>query len=271
MKLCDCCMYFDEDLILDLRLNVLENHVDKFVIAEATKDHTGKDKKLNFDIKNFSKFKDKINYIVVDDMPMNIKSFKKNWPVHHLRDQHQRNALSKGYESCDDEDLIMISDIDEIPDPNKIKEFDLNNKYACFMQKNFQSKINLLNITEKYWMGTKIIKKKHLKSPQWLRNIKTAKPPFWKFYKPRQPQLIFDGGWHFSFLKKPQDISNKIKSYSHSEFNKPEFTDEKKIAQRIENKVDIFDRNYKYQKVDLDKTFPKYILENISKYQNWII
>ena len=139
------------------------------------------------------------------------------------------------------------------------------------MQKNFQSKLNLLNITDKYWMGTKICQKKYLKSPQWLRNIKTKKRPFWKFYKPKEPQLIFDGGWHFSFLKKPRDISIKIKAYSHQEFYKDEFVNEEKIAERIKNRTDIFDRNYKYEKVDLDNTFPRYILENISKYQNWII
>ena len=78
-------MYFDEDLVLDMRLNILNDYVNYFVIAEATKDHTGKDKKLNFNINNFSKFKEKINYIIVDDLPMNIKFYKKNWPVHHLR------------------------------------------------------------------------------------------------------------------------------------------------------------------------------------------
>jgi len=264
-------MYFDEDLVLDLRLNILNNYVDKFVIAEATKDHTGKDKKLNFNINNFSKFKNKISYIIVEDMPTNLKFYKKNWPVHHLRDQHQRNALARGYEDSNDEDLIMISDIDEIPDPNKIKIFDVKNKYACFIQKNFQSKINLLNISDKNWMGTKIIKKKYIKSPQWLRNIKTAKPSFWKFYKPRQPQLIYDGGWHFSFLKNPKGISKKIQSYSHSEYNKSIYTDEKKITERINNRIDIFDRNFKYEKIDIDDTFPKYILENINKYKDWII
>ena len=271
MKLCDCFMYFDEDLVLDLRLNILNNYVDKFVIAEATKDHTGKDKKLNFNINNFSKFKNKISYIIVKDMPTNLKFYKKNWPVHHLRDQHQRNALARGYEDSNDDDLIMISDIDEIPDPNKIKIFDVKNKYACFIQKNFQAKINLLNISDKNWMGTKIIKKKYIKSPQWLRNIKTAKPSFWKFYKPRQPQLIYDGGWHFSFLKNPKGISKKIQSYSHSEYNKSIYTDEKKIAERINNRIDIFDRNFKYEKIDIDDTFPKYILENINKYKDWII
>ena len=264
-------MYFDEDLVLDIRLNVLKDHVNKFVIVEATRDHAGKDKKLNFDINNFAKFKDKIIYLIIDDLPINLKSYKKNWPVHHLRDQHQRNSLAKGYKNCEDNDLIMISDIDEIPDPNKIKEFKLSNKYACFMQKNFQSKINLLNVSDKYWMGTKIIQKKNIKSPQWLRNIKTAKPAFWKFYKPRQPQLIYNGGWHFSFLKDPKGISKKIRSYSHSEFNLPEFTDEKKIEERIKQKNDIFDRNYKYEKINLDSSFPKYILDNRDKFKSWII
>jgi len=264
-------MYFDEDLVLDLRLNILKEYVDTFVIVEATKDHAGRNKKLNFNINNFPEFKKKIIYIIVEDIPMNIKSYKKDWPVNHLRDQHQRNALSRGYKNCNDNDLIMISDIDEIPNPNKIKEFKINNRYACFLQKNFQSKINLLNISDKCWMGTKIIQKKYLKSPQWLRNIKTSNPTFWKFYKPRQPQLIYDGGWHFSFLKKPEGISKKIMSYAHSEYNLPKFTDTKKIEERIKNRVDIFDRNFKYERVDLDDTFPKHILENLNKYKNWII
>ena len=272
MKLYDCFMYFDEDLVLDLRLNTLNSNVDKFIIAEATKDHTGKDKKLNFDINKFSKFKDKINYIIVDDLPINIKSYKKNWPVHHLRDQHQRNALSKGYENCDSNDLIMISDIDEIPDPNKIKDFKLENKYACFIQKNFQSKINLLNVSDKHWMGTKIIQKKNLKSPQWLRNIKTKKAPFWKFYKPKEPQLIYDGGWHFNnCLKSSKDIIKKIKSGAHQEENNEKYTNLEKIEEKIKNNVDLFERAYKYEKIELDESFPEYILKNKSKFKPWII
>ena len=271
MKLYDCCMYYDEDLVLDLRLNTLNDHVDKFVIAEATRDHAGNEKKLNFNYDNFKKFKDKIIYLVIDDVPVNVKSKKKNWTPNHWRDQHQRNSLTKGYKETKEDDLIMISDIDEIPDPNKISEFKVANKYACFMQKNFQSKINLQNITDQYWMGTKICQKKYLKSPQWLRNIKTKKRPFWKFYKPKEPQLIYDGGWHFSFLKKPKDISTKIKVYSHQEFYKNEFIDEKKIEQRIKNKQDLFDRNIKYKKIDLNESFPKYILDNKAKFEEWII
>ena len=180
MLLYDCFMYFDEDVMLDLRLHTLEKYVDIFVIAEATKDHAGREKKLNFDHKHFSKFKDKIKYLVIDDLPIHVKSTKKNWASNHLRDQYQRNSLEQGFKSCDENDLIMISDIDEIPDPLKLTEFKIENRYACFIQKNFQSKLNLLNITDKNWMGTKICQKKYLKSPQWLRNIKTKKKPFWK-------------------------------------------------------------------------------------------
>jgi beta-1,4-mannosyl-glycoprotein beta-1,4-N-acetylglucosaminyltransferase len=271
MKLYDCFMYFDEDLMLDLRLNILNNYVDKFIVAEATRDHAGKEKKLNFDIKRFSKFKNKIDYLIIDDIPLEVKSKKKNWDANHWRDQFQRNSLSKGFKECNEDDLIMISDIDEIPDPNKISEFQIKNKYACFMQKNFQSKLNLLNITDKSWMGTKICQKKYLKSPQWLRDIKTKKRPFWKFYKPKEPQLIFDGGWHFSFLKEPKEIAKKIISYSHQEFNKEDFTSEENITKRIENHEDLFNRNIKYKKIEIDESFPKYILDNKEMYGKWII
>ena len=176
MALYDCFMYFDEDMLLDIRLNILKDKVDKFVIAEATKTHSGEKKKLNFDINNFSKFKDKIEYMIIDNLPAEVNNFKKDWSASHVRDQFQRNSLQKGYKDCSDDDLIMISDLDEIPNPEKIKEFNEKNKYACFIQKNLHQKMNLLNITVMDWPGTKICKKKYLKSPQWLRNIKTKKP-----------------------------------------------------------------------------------------------
>ena len=271
MKIYDCCMYFDEDLMLDLRLNILYDYVDIFIIAEATRDHAGNKKKLNFNYDNFTKFKNKIKYLVIDDLPIVAKSNKKNWAAAHIRDQYQRNSLAKGFKESDDNDLIMISDIDEIPNPKKLSEFNIKNKYGCFIQKNFQLKLNLLNITDNNWMGTKICKKKYLKNPQWLRNIKTKKRPFWKFYKPKEPQLILDGGWHFSFLKKPNDIAKKIKSYAHQEFYKDKFIDEEKIKKRIKNNQDIFDRDIKYKKVEIDRSFPEYIFNNQSMFKEWIV
>ncbi len=270
MKLVDCFMYFDEDLVLDIRLNTLSNEVDKFVIAEATKNHAGNPKKLNFKIENFSKFKDKIIYLIIDDLPTDVKSNKKGWHSNHVRDQFQRNSLERGYKNFSDEDLIMISDIDEIPNPNKIKDFKIKNKFACFLQKNFQSKINLLNISDNDWPGTKICQKKFLKSPQWLRNIKIKRKSFWKIFS-KKIQIIEHGGWHFSFLKDPESIQNKIISYSHQEYNKEIFTNLKNIEGKISRGEDLFDRNINYKKVDIDNSFPDYIVKNKNKFKNWIV
>lgn len=264
-------MYFDDDLVLDIRLNTLNEYVDKFVIAEATLDHAGNEKKLNFDIKKFIKFKDKINYLIIEDLPRNTNNFKKNWHPAHIRDQFQRNSLERGYKNFSDDDLIMISDIDEIPNPKKISEFKTENKYACFIQKNFQAKINNLNITQENWLGTKICKKKFLKSPQWLRNIKTKKRKFWHFFRDREPQIISNGGWHFSFLKKQELIQKKIKSFAHQEFNKSNLTDLESIKKRVRSGTDIFERPYKYKKIELNSEFPEYILENKSKFKDWIL
>ena len=263
-------MYFDEDLVLDIRLNTLCDAVDKFVIVEATKNHAGEDKKLNFNIQNFKKFQKKINYIIVDDLPLNVKSPKKSWHENHARDQFQRNAIQRGYKDFNDEDLIMISDIDEIPNPEKFKEFKINNKIGCFLQKNFQSKINLLNISEGAWPGTKICQKKNLKSPQWLRNIKIKKKPFWNIFR-TNIQIINNGGWHFSFLKDPESIKRKITSYSHQEYNTKKFTDVNYIKNKISSGEDLFERNIKYKKIDIDDTFPKYIVKNKEMFKNWII
>ena len=263
-------MYFDEDLILEIRLNTLSQVVDKFVICEATRDHGGNKKDLKFDIKKFPNFKDKIEYVIVEDIPLNVSSEKKNWHENHIRDQFQRDAIKRGLKKCSPEDWIMISDIDEIPDPKKIKEFNIQEKYACFLQRNFQSKLNLLNISDSIWPGTKICQKKNLRSPQWLRNIKIKEKPFWKIFSDKQPQLIKNAGWHFSFLKKPESIIKKIKSYAHQEFNKAEFTDIKKIEQRISKGQDLFERNIKYNIVELDDTFPEYIVLNKNKFKDWI-
>ena len=137
MRVIDCFSYFDEDLILEIRLSTLYNYVDEFVICEATLDHAGNNKELNFNIEKFKQFRDKINYIVIDDLPKEVKKFKKNWHPAHARDQFQRNALVRGIDHCNDDDLIMISDLDEIPNPEKISSFGSDNSYACFVQNNY--------------------------------------------------------------------------------------------------------------------------------------
>ena len=182
MKLIDCFMYFDEDLILDIRLNVLKNIVDKFVIVEAKKDHAGNQKNLNFDIENFSKFKDKIHYIAIDDLPVSKNFFKKNWRSEWHTENAHRNKLELGYLDASDNDLIMISDIDEIPNPKIIKNFKLENIYGCFMQMNLQKKINLLNEDVQEWPGTKICQKKEFKITSVVKKYQNQKKTFLEIF-----------------------------------------------------------------------------------------
>jgi len=269
MAIYDCFQFFNEEHILDLRLNILNEFVDYFVIVESTTDHQGNAKKLNFDIKKFKKFEKKIIYIVVDDTANEIKKFHSGGES--LVEQHQRNSLMKGLQKCHADDLVILSDVDEIPDLNKLNQFKKKKKYAVFSQKMFNYKINLLNENENNWHGSKICLKKNLKSPQWLRNLKFKKYPFWRIDKPRDLQIIENGGWHFAYLQSPENIYKKIKSFAHGEFNKPEIADLKKIQEKIDKGQDIFNRKNIYKKVEIDETFPKYIVENIEKLKEWII
>tara|TARA_A100001037_G_C14972629_1_gene554415 strand:- start:61 stop:846 length:786 start_codon:yes stop_codon:yes gene_type:complete len=261
MKLIDCFLYHNEDLVLDIRLNTLNEHVDQFVIVESNFDHQGNKKRLNFDFERFKKFKHKINYQVIEKFPGDIS----NWE----RENYQRNFIENGISDCDDNDYIIISDVDEIPDLKKIKNLQ-NNKFTVFQQKMFYYKFNLLNVTDPFWYGTKICKKKYLKSPQWLRDQKVKKYSFWKFYKIKW-NIIKDGGWHFSFLMNAEQIKSKIESYAHAEFNNKHFNNLEKINFSLENQVDLFDRKIEFEKIVFDETFPKYILNNKEKYKNWIL
>ena len=135
----------------------------------------------------------------------------------------------------------------------------------------FNYKINLLNETENNWHGSKICLKKNLKSPQWLRNLKFKKYPFWRIDKPRNLQIIENGGWHFAYLQNTENISKKIKSFAHGEFNKPNFANPAIIKEKINMGKDIFDREISYKKVEIDNSFPKYIVDNKEKLKEWII
>ena len=224
MAIYDCFQYFNEDHILDLRFNILNEKVDYFVISESTRTHQGKQKKLNFDLNNFKKFKHKIIYIISD--------YKENPGfINHkggesIIEQHQRNSLLNGLKKANDNDLVLLSDSDEIPDLSKLKQIKKFTKFAAFSQTMFMYKLNLQNLNESNWIGTKVVLKKNMILPQKLRDLKFKKYPAWRIDKLRIQ--IINGGWHFSFLQTPQDIIKKIQSYSHGEFNTSEITDEKK-------------------------------------------
>ena len=261
MNFFDCFMYNNEELLLDLRLNILSKYVKKFILVESTIDHQGNKKKNFFEIENFNKFKDKIIHFRIEDFPRELSN---TWE----RENFQRNYISKSINNLLDDDYIIISDVDEIPNFNNLKNFE-KYKFTAFQQSNFCYKFNLKNITYPNWHGSKLCKKKYLKSPQWLRNQKVKEYSFLQFYRIKW-NIIKNGGWHFSFLMQPSEIKKKIKSFAHDEFNKKEFLELSEIEKKIKLGEDLFNRAQKYIKVDLDNSFPKQIFDNIDKYKEWI-
>ena len=266
MAIYDCFQYFDEDHMVDLRLNILNKYVDYFIISESTKTHQGKSKKINFDIKNFSKFKDKIKFIIADYKDE--INFTNHTGGESPIEQHQRNSLIKGLKNASSEDLLILSDSDEIPDLTKLPLIDKKKKYIAFSQKMFMYKLNLQNLNESNWIGSKITKVKYLKTMQEFRNLKFKNYPIWRIDKLNQQ--IINGGWHFSYLQTPEQILKKIKSFSHGEFNNKDLN-EKEIESKILKNEDIFGRETKLKKISIDGSFPEYIVNNKDKYLNWII
>jgi len=208
-------------MLLDLRLNIMDKYVDKFVITEASYTHNGTPKKLNFDINKFSKFKDKISYIIVNEPPPDILNISANdnddTKANKLilngykRDNYQRQMAQKILKSAEPDDIIIINDIDEIPNLEKINLKDINKKLIFFKQKMFYYKFNLYYKSVP-WFGSKACKKKYFLSPQWLRDTKQRKYPLWRldilFSKRKYNNIHFveNGGWHFTSIKSPEDI-----------------------------------------------------------------
>ena len=230
MKIFDCFMYFDEDLILDLRLNLLNNYVDEFVIVESLYTHSGRRRKLLFDIKKYKKFKNKINYIILEDPPLDLDFINVNETENSINSKHilnavkrenlQRNTILNGLKLALPEDIIIISDLDEIPNLENNNIRNIKNKIILFKQKFFYYKFNL-KLNNFPWHGSKACKKKNLISPQWLRNVKDKIYPFWRLdvlfsrKKYQNIKIIDNGGWHFSNIKTPADIKKKLENYLH--------------------------------------------------------
>ena len=266
----DCFSYWDEDLLLNLRLNILDKFIDYFVIVEGNKTWQNNPKELRFDIGKFQKFKDKIIYIPVTDLPDGVDPY--------LRENYQRNSILKGLSHAKSDDTIIISDLDEIPNPKKISSFKSNMKYAVFKQMHFYYKLNLQSRNNPFWYGSRICNYKNLKSPQWLRNLKFKKRPFWRIDKIRLNNIIEDGGWHFCNLKTPEGLLYKYKNLceTNDPINFKEKIDEKylnvnEIKKKIENQADIIGRNDSFTKIKLNENFPEYLLSNKEFYNEWII
>ena len=295
MKIFDCFMYFDEEILLDLRMNILDKYVDYFVIVESTFTHKGEERKLHFNHKRFEKFENKIIYLVYDEKPKDIKEILKNDKEPDisnkfiinalLRENGQRNFIINGLKDADDDDYVLVSDVDEIPNLEEVNFSKINQKILLFRQDMFYYKFNL-NLPNFSWTGTKGCKKRDLISPQWLRNIKDRKYNFFRFdtlfskTKYMNIKIINNGGWHFTNLKNAKEIEYKLKSYlHHREFDVNPISSEE-IKRIMNDKIAIYDLSLdkktqkighgkKLQKYSLEK-LPKFLQYNIDKYQEWM-
>tara|TARA_Y100001970_G_scaffold293472_1_gene440472 strand:- start:3499 stop:4386 length:888 start_codon:yes stop_codon:yes gene_type:complete len=292
MKIYDCTLYYDEDLILETRLNILNKYVDKFVICESTFTHSGKEKKLNFDIKKFSSFKNKIIYLVNNNEPEGIiYDQNNNEKPEHMRPNamkriaNQREFLLNGLSEANDNDIILYSDNDEIPNPKMLNENLLKRKISIFEQKLFYYKFNLL-YEKLLWYGTRACKKKDLPKFEVLRLIKPRKYPFYRFdtlFKENKRiniQILKNGGWHFTRVLSPEEIHQKELIAEHHDEYRLSKKNPEKIADLIKRRVidhnhfvdstqSKYGKEFKLKQISTDE-LPNYISNNIEKYRNFL-
>ena len=265
-KIFDCVTFFDNNYMFDIRYNILNKYVDYFIICESIFDHRGNPKSKNFVLKS-EYDKTKVKYFLLD------KPFPKNnsiWSNQAI----QREFLLSNINFANPEDYIFFSDPDEIPNPEVLKNFKLEKKYGIFLQKCFNYKFNLFNEHESPWEGSRVCKKKDLKSIDFMRQkvkSKNLKYSFLRIDKEKSIEIFKNAGWHFNNILSPEEISLKLKTFAHSEFADEKFSSVNIIEKKINNQIDLFERNHKYQKVEIDETFPKYIRNNIKKFKKFII
>jgi beta-1,4-mannosyl-glycoprotein beta-1,4-N-acetylglucosaminyltransferase len=235
--LIDCFIFYNEVDMLDYRLNILDSVVDFFVIVESTHTFVGKKKPLYFleNYERFEKFKDKIIHVIVDDFPFKTNvDFSKNqqWDNEHF----QRNCISRGlnYLKLKNNDVLIVSDLDEIPDPRTLNKIKLNEiKVTVNSLEMDLYYYNLRAIYSKKWCASKVILYKlYIESKLSFEEIRSL-----------NASIIKQGGWHLSYFGSVSFIKNKIQNFSHQEFNNNHITDEDRINTRIQNNTDLYDRN----------------------------
>ena len=290
MKIFDCTTYYDEELIMDIRFNTLNDQVEKFIVVESLFSHSGKKKKLNFNINNYSKFKDKIIYIVIEKEPDNLKNSNQlsqsDKRMNSLkRIEQSYDYMLNGIKDLGEDDLVILSDNDEIPNLRSDQFLRSKKNIIIFKQLLFYYKFNL-NYENLTWFGSKACRKKKLKSMSWLRNLKNKEYPWWRVdvmfsnFKQRDLEIVNDGGWHFTNIKTPEKLLEKLKNFGHHDEFDESGIDLNFIKSKIENKEVFYDHfldkknpnkwrsNYKLKKVS-NSILPEYIIKNHQKYKNW--
>jgi len=244
----DCFLFFNEFKILRLRLEELNEVVDQFVLVESTRTFSNDPKPLFFDQNKqaFGQWALKIRHVVVEEMPQGNPAA---WDI----ERFQRNAILRGLEDASPDDLIVISDVDEIPRAKVLSSFSGN--LAALELDHFYYKLNCKNLKRRI-TGPMLIRGQHLTNPQTVRERARR---YWE----DGTTVVPNAGWHFSCMSDPAGIKLKLKSFSHQEYNTPEFTDIDAIANRIKYGLDVVGRADEFWCcVPLDSSFPRYLLEN---------
>ncbi len=292
MKIFDCTTFFNEKMMMDIRFNILDEYVSKFIVVESCFSHSGQKKGLNFDINDYPKFKEKIVYIVIENEPKDLfkgEELQKNSYYKRLnsikRIEQSYEYISHGLDCAGDNDLILLSDNDEIPNLSSISNKRLKADFIIFKQLFFYYKFNLL-YDRIDWFGTKACKKRKLKNFSDLRNLKNKKYPFWRldtyFSNIKQINLMIvdNGGWHFTNIKTPEEIYKKLKNFGHHDEFELSNINLANIKEKMKNREVFYNHladknsqnrwndNYKLTKTN-NEILPKYLQSNFDELKQW--
>ena len=278
--------------MMDIRFNILDEYVSKFIVVESTFSHSGEKKGLHFNINDYPKFKEKIEYIVIEKEPVDLFRHEELLKSSYYKRLNSIKRIEQSYEymsyglgSADDNDLILLSDNDEIPNLSLITNKEISADYILFKQLFFYYKFNLL-YDRIDWFGTKACKKKRLKKFSNLRNLKNKKYPFWRLdtyfsdIKQTNLKIVQNGGWHFTNIKTPEEIYEKLNNFGHHDEFEVSNISVDYIKEKIKNREvfynhladknsqDRWNDNYKLKKIK-NEILPKYLQLNFNELKRW--
>lgn len=274
-KIYDCFCYFNEDLILELRLETLWNYVDHFIVVESTKTISGHPKTINFNLERFHKYREKIRYLLIEEYPFETSDPWKN-------ERYQRNFIHRGIADACANDWIIVSDVDEIPNPEALKACDPEKHLRCDLEQHaysyFFNNLCVNNGKPVVWPGSKVVTYKNFvdffREAEQVRNYKATGPlraikRAW--FKKFSIQRIPSGGWHFTWIADIPKIIQKLESFAHQEFNTLDYKDPIKIKQKISSGMDILNPKSRHIPQPLDANLPAYLIQNPQKFNEWLL
>lgn len=266
----DCFSFFNELDLLEIRLNELNSTVDRFVLVEATKTFQKKAKPLFFEEnkQRFAPFLPKITHIVVHDYPTFWTKFRNPTPWDY--DDHQKDQVVRALSDCQSEDVIIFSDLDEIPSPAKIRENQNHEGVSTFEQRHFYYFLNCVEVEKNNssiyakWYGSTMTKFKNFES---VRKLRVQR----EINKFSDTYVIKDGGWHFAYLGGVEKIIQKMESYAHTEHNKIDFKNPAKIKELIESGCGLYENSdIKCIFESINDSYPAYLQSNILQFSHLI-